>query len=325
MDLAKAFDTVCHERLLNKLWNYGFRGVSLDLLRSYLTNRQQIVDVGGDRSSSRVVTYGVPQGTVMGPLLFLVYINSLSKCTKEGSIVSFADDTAIHYKADTWYDLKHKVENDFTHIQNWFQVNKLTLNLDKTKFLPFSSYSSEPIGHLEISPEVKIPEAKFIKYLGIMIDVNLKWDQHIEHVVKKLRGLLSKFRYMKKYLNSSTHLIMLFNALVQSQINYGILGWGGVYDVHLRKLNIMQKWIVRIIHGKKITYPSEPLYQKSKILDTRQLYTLKIIISIFKRNIILRGKEHTYTTRNKDKTYQTLRSKKKNRAKILHLSRTAHI
>ena len=113
IDLVKAFDTVCHKKLLNKLRNCGIRGNVLNLLKSYLTDRVQYVKIDNYISSPNSVKYGVPQGSVLGPILFILYINHLLSLKFEGTIISFADDTAILYKSDTWQDLKNRAGNFF--------------------------------------------------------------------------------------------------------------------------------------------------------------------------------------------------------------------
>lgn len=159
----------------------------------------------------------------------------------KGTITSFADDTVIFYKSDCWANLKRMAETEFFLIKKWFACNKLTLNIDKTYYLPFASYSSTlpDMGNLKIDDMTEIPEAQYAKYLGIIIDKNLRWDLQINNIAKKLRGLISRFKFLKGFL-SIPHLKTVYFALVQSQLSYGILGWGGVYDNHLEKINILQ-------------------------------------------------------------------------------------
>lgn len=227
VDLSKAFDTVSHTNLLRKLESYGMRGNIYNLIRSYLTGREQVVNIGGGVSEPRTVNYGVPQGTVLGPLLFTVYINSLLKINSKGKIISFADDTAILYTSETWELLQTDVKNDFINIERWFLYNKLTLNCDKTKYLVFSSYANNlpEMGPLKVGPNTTIPEAKSVQYLGIVIDRHLRWDLQIKYIIRKIRGLVSRFRYLKDYLDTK-YLKILYYALVQSQLSYGIIGWG---------------------------------------------------------------------------------------------------
>lgn len=312
IDLSKAFDTVSHDKLLDKLYAYGFRGVAYNLMKSYLSNRKQIVEINGHRSGERVVTYGVPQGTVLGPLLFLIYVNSLFELRTRGEMVGFADDVAVFHQGETWENLKHISEVDFSEIMQWLQYNLLTLNVEKTRYLPFTSYTPglPNFKELNISSTVSIPETASIKYLGIVIDRHLKWDEHVKYINRKLRGLLYRFKYVTRYVEDRKNLHILYDGLVSSQISYGILGWGGLYDNQLKKVNILQKRILKIMYQKEITYPSHLIYELSKVLDARQIYTLKIVCDIYKKKLPMDTLQHHYNTRGENR-YGRPRSKKK--------------
>lgn len=158
LDLSNAFDTVSHRKLLERLYDCGMRGNTYKLLESYLTEREQRVCIDGELSNSMYVKFGVPQGTVLGPILFTLYINTLLTLNIKGKIVSFADDAAIFYEAETWQLLKTEAENDFRNIERWLRYYKLTINLEKTKYLPFSPYSS---GLPEMGPLVIGPDTYF--------------------------------------------------------------------------------------------------------------------------------------------------------------------
>ncbi len=311
VDLSKAFDTVNHEILLKKLEIYGIRGIAKKLIGSYLKNRRQTVKVNSVQSSSREVVCGVPQGTVLGPLLFIIYVNSLLKITSLGDIISYCDDTVIFYSANTWQDLKTIAERDFLNISNWFKSNKLSLNVQKTKYISFTSYKDKlpKIGSLQVNQEIAIPETESIKYLGIILDQNLKWNLHVKHVTQKIRALISKFKYLKNYLDIK-HLIVIYYSLVQSQINYGITGWGGARDWHIRQLNIVQKWIIKVIFEKNRTFPTDLLFKESKLFDIRQLYIFNLLICIHKNKICTDSPTHTHATRNRENRVQVPRRQK---------------
>lgn len=178
--------------------------------------------------------------------------------------------------------------------------------------MPFSSYSSglPSLENITVN-DVEIPETHTIKYLGIEIDGHLKWKEHINNLVKKLRGFLYQFKIMARYVTSTKHLKMIYCALVESQINYGIIGWGGVYSSHLQKLQVVQKWILKIIFKKKLTFPTEQIYSLSGVFDPRQLYTQKILHRVFMNKIEIKLPEHEHNTRNRERNYRTDRSQKR--------------
>lgn len=312
VDLAKAFDTVCHKHLLHKLFNYGLRGNAYKLFESYLKDRKQLVKIDGVISNPQIVKFGVPQGTVLGPVLFSLYINSLlSQTVNKGEIISFADDTAILYREKSWDEVKRTAKKEFREIKNWFDYNKLTVNFQKTTYMVFTSYSNHlpDLGPIEIDRNLNILESESVKYLGMIIDRHFRWDLQIKNVIKKVRGLLAKFKYLKNYLDTN-QLRMLYHALVQPHLTYGLIGWGGACDSYIKQLEILQKWILKIIYSKNITYPSDALYTENKIFDIRQLYSLTLLTYNFKHKDEYEKIKHNYETRYKEGKFKTPKSKK---------------
>lgn len=303
LDLAKAFDTVSHKKLIEIVEDLGFRGVALELVKSYLANREQFVKIGNELSNPKKVEYGVPQGTVLGPIFFSIYINGLLTLNTSGNISSFADDTVIIYTDDTWKELKKTAENDLKNIKAWFDEMHLTINFDKTKFLPFSCKKNNvPLYNtLCVTLDKKdfvIESANHITYLGIEVDRYLKWDIHVGIVVKKLRSVLYIFKQMTHILNTK-QLIIIYHSLVESHLHYGLAGWGGIYDSHLKTLEIMQKLFIKIMYNKDKMYSTENLYTETKILDMRQLYCYRILCLQQKKKHELINIQHNYDTRHK--------------------------
>lgn len=300
LDLAKAFDTVNHRQLLDSLQELGFRGQTLNLFRSYLTDRSQYVLIGEEMSDAKTVEYGVPQGTVLGPILFNIYLNNIFTLRTTGEIISFADDTAVFYKSDSWHSLKQEVENDMSTIINWFNHKQLTINTTKTKFMPFSSYKSglPTYNELNITDTVKITTCFEIKYLGIYIDSHLRWDFHVNKIIKILRTLIYKFKFISQVLELPQLKIIYF-ALIESRISYGILGWGGLNKTQQKRLEIIQKYFMKIIMNKTKTYSTEAIFEQLKVLDIRQIYFLKVILYQHKNINTMEYIEHQYNTRNK--------------------------
>ena len=185
-DLQKAFDTVNHNILISKLEHYGVRGCALQWFKSYLSDRSQFVSINGSESYLLKVTCGVPQGSVLGPILFLIYINDLPNVTERLQFYLFADDTNIYCQSDTLESLVVTVNCELKLLKKWLDTNKLSLNIDKTNYIIFHSKSkklpSEPLTKIG---KKHIKRVKFVKFLGLLLDENLDWKYHLNELSKK--------------------------------------------------------------------------------------------------------------------------------------------
>ena len=182
IDLEKAFDTGNHEILINKLAYYGFRGVTQNLLKSFLTNRKQYVSVNGFDSEKLYVLCGVPQGSTLGPLLFLIYINDLRFSLKFSVASHFADDTCKIHQSKKLKTIESELNYDLKLCTEWLNANRLSLNIDKTKLLIFHSKKKKVVYDdfsIKLN-KIKLIPTDNVKYLGIFLDKNLAWDYQIK-------------------------------------------------------------------------------------------------------------------------------------------------
>ena len=241
IDLRKAFDTVNHEILLSKLDHYGIRGTALLWFKSYLYNRKQYVFHNGESSKQQFINCGVPQGSVLGPLLFLLYINDLPNISNILQFYLFADDTNIYYEADNLKKLESTINKELKKLHNWLIVNRLSLNINKTNFVVFHPYNKPPKKKITIKIYKKaISEKDHVKYLGILIDSTLTWRNHIDNIASKISksiGLLYKIRYFVDIKIIKT----LYYCLVYPYLIYAIEVWGSADETHLNRLLVSQK------------------------------------------------------------------------------------
>jgi hypothetical protein len=197
VDLSKAFDTLNHEILLSKLAHYGIRGVSNEWFRSYLSNRNQFVVFNNVLSAKSKITTGVPQGSILGPLLFLLYINDICNSSQILHFILYADDTNIFYSSENINELCTTINNELRCVMQWFITNRLSVNIKKTNFVIFGTQAKiKYISKCKIFMEnIEIVQTNTAKFLGVLIDSNLSWKCHIDYITKKVAksvGIIKK-------------------------------------------------------------------------------------------------------------------------------------
>lgn len=291
LDLAKAFDTVPVRSLLLKLEKMGVRGSQLELFQNYLTNRSQIIQINHHSSNELPIYYGVPQGSILGPTLFLVFINDLCNLNiPNAKITSFADDTAITFVANTWAELEDKAQLGFDVALNWLHTHTLTLNTSKTKFI---TYSINPATQPNTPISLKAHKCKLqtqvschctpisptdeIKYLGIIIDRNLKFKSHINVLTGRVRKLIYVFKTLRNIANPITIRTVYF-ALCLSIITYCIPCWGGAAKTLLKPLEVAHRAILKVATFRPLLYPTNQLYRNCNVLNVRQHFILQSIL-----------------------------------------------
>ena len=268
--------------------HYGFRGVLLDWFRSYLTNRKQYVFYNGVSSDLKSITCGVPQGSVLGPLLFLLYINDLPNISRILNFFLFADDTNIYYESDNLPDLEKVLNKELTKLHLWLIVNRLSLNVGKTNFLIFHPYNKPLRQHVTLKINNKaIIEKDCIKYLGVIVDSHLNWKHHILNVSKKISRCIGILYKLQHFLNKSI-LKNIYYSLFYSHLVYAIQIWGSACSTEINKIAILQKRAIRIItHNNTLPLVPGPLHQTNnlfyqlKILKIEDIFKLQVSKFIF--------------------------------------------
>ena len=281
IDLEKAFDTVNHEILIDKLAYYGFRGVAQNLIKSFLTNRKQYVSVNGFDSDNLDVVCGVPQGSTLGPLLFLIDINDLRFSLKSSVANHFADDTCITHQSKKLKTLETELNHDLKLCTEWLNANRLSLNIDKTKLLLFHS-KKKCFDYNDITIKLnkfKLNPSDNVKYLGIFLDKNLSWDYQIIQLSKKLSRANGVFFKLRKYIPKET-LTSVYYSIFYSHMTYACQVWSLTTKHNLDIINILQKKCLRIINFAAFNSHTNGLFYRDKILkfeDVIKLEQMKII------------------------------------------------
>lgn len=305
LDFKKAFDSIKHEILLVKLNQYGIRGVSLKLISSYLTNRFQYCVTQHAISKMDKIKYGVPQGSILGPLLFLLYINDIINIRLTPDMVLYADDTNVFFSGKDIDSLEKQANRWLQHLSIWLTANKLELNTKKTKYVIFRPKNKRVPRDIQVKFRGDLIERVTCqKFLGIIFHETLDWTYHINKVRTDLSrqiGVIGKIRcFLPIWVTKQ-----LYYSLVYSRIHYCLLIWGTTTKTNKESIHKLQKRIVRIIEGVRPRTHSTPLFHKHNILTFENIIYKKIAAVIYdklKSNAVAfhdaySQRHHTYSFR----------------------------
>ena len=253
IDISKAFDTVSHPILLHKLYRLGMDWDSIQWFNSYLTDRKQFVRNGKLTSNTLNISVGVPQGSILGPLLFAIYLNDLLELPLNGDIFSYADDCNLVYFADNYEELQEKVQTSLNLINKWMSDNRLTLNAKKSNYMCID-FTGRPTSELSLLiGDNTISKVSSTKLLGIYIDDRLAFKTHVDYVCKQMSSRIGLISRMKKFLPKET-LNMLYKSLVQPVVDYGLPVYGFTYESHFKRIQKLQNRSSRLISSSSQEY-----------------------------------------------------------------------
>ena len=310
LDLSKAFDTLNHSILLKKLQIYGADKTSLAWFKNYLSNRHHYVEIENVKSNLVTLDLGVPQGSILGPLLFIIYVNDIYHSSDFFNFILYADDTSLynslfHVRNVTSDDINRELQK----IYSWLCINKLSLNISKSKYMIFH-HSRRKIEQNTLNLKLhntEIERVTSFKFLGIVFDENMTWKYHISMITKSISrsvGILCKLKhYVPIYV-----LKILYNSLIVAHINYGLLVWG----YNNKQIVLLQKKAVRIITNNKYISQTEPIFKTLECLKLEDIFKLNVLKFYFKYvhkeipkyfysfNLKTRSETHGYNIRNKD-------------------------
>lgn len=288
-DLSKAFDLVSHDILLKKLESVGIRGLSLQWLSSYITDRQQRVVISKLDEKREMIFYsseyknvkcGVPQGSILGPILFIIYINDIINITNHKCIL-FADDISIIVTSDKKIknvtDHETDINNTIDILINYLNNNNLSINLNKSVYIQFNkSYNDKFNFKMNIPKLTQVTQTKF---LGIVLDEHLDWKAQVDHVCNKINKFAYALRQIKKVTSIKTA-VMSYQAYVESCLRYGLIFWGNSTDQG--RVFVAQKKCIRAIYGLPSDESCQPIFKKLGLLPLPSLYVYEVSMFVKK-------------------------------------------
>lgn len=315
LDLAKAFDTVSIPILLKKLFKVGIRGVASGWFKSYLWNRRQCVKVGDDFSGTQTIDFGVPQGSILGPTLFNLYINDIHDMQFDNAeIVCYADDTAILFHGSNWERTLEHAELGMAGISGWLQKNLLTLNTKKTVYLCFhKTAASAPVSQLNLKLHKvscdkiacnceSLARSKTIKYLGVILDENLSFKCHLAALSARVRKVIGIMKNLRDVACPDI-LMSVYFALCQSLLNYCITCWGSAATTFIILAERAQRSVLKVMMKKPLRYPTVDVFKDSGVLSVRQLFIFKMSLSVHRSVLAAPDYDKTIKKRSQKLTF----------------------
>ena len=314
IDLKKAFDTVNHKILLKKLLHFGVRGIAYKWFSSYLSNRKQFVSIETSKSCEETVKCGVPQGSVLGPLLFIIYINDLKNVIKYSTLHQYADDTNLMIADKSIKKINKYINHDLKLLTEWLIANKISLNTDKTEIIVFKNKNKKISKKLNfrISGQ-KIKPTNALKYLGVILEENLSWEKHLNTLVKRLGraiGILAKLRhYVPKWL-----LRTVYYSLFNSHLIYGCQIWGNNNSILVNKVKKLQEKALKVMDFCSDNKTINEVFHDFKILKLEDFIKYRNITFVkdclnkigpktFYKNFTLCQERHCHYTRNAQRNF----------------------
>ena len=276
LDLSKAFDTIDHQILFMKLSHYGIRGIGLDWIKSYLSHRIQYTTYNKVNSESMNALFGVPQGSILGPLLFIIYVNDIHAVSEKCSIILFADDTNIFFTGNDVNVLKDTVCEELSNFFSWFSANKLSLNVGKTNYIVFKRGVVSNNVPFDLSVDGKVlKRVDYTTFLGVIIDSALTWNNHVNLVSSKVSrsvGILSKLKHSlpRQVLRS------LYFTLIHPHLTYCLTVWSGTTSSNIKKLLTLQKRAICHVSFASCNDHTSNLFASLGIIKFPDLINVKI-------------------------------------------------
>lgn len=308
IDLQKAFDTVNIDILLEKLNQMGIRGVAQSLMETYSKKRKHFTVINKSKSSDTELNVGVAQGSVLGPIQYLLYVHSLQFLGLNARYYKFADDTVLVFSDSNSKNLETLVNSNLRLYYSWLCNNKLSINVTKTVYMIISQ-KNKPKCVIDVYlNDVKLKEVSEYKYLGLILTNQLSWDAHIESIIKKIVPMVGAIRRCREILNFKSR-TMLYNSFILPHLRYLIPCWGNAPEYQIDKIQRAQNKAIKTIFQFEYFTPTQEVFRRTSLLDIKKLRTFEQVKFIYniqnkliKTNLEVQtvGNCHNYNVRSAD-------------------------